>query len=103
MATGGYDEVAKRYGFKTVNVARWRDPNASIHTARGGPSGPKIPGDPYKSPYKFTYRIPTPPSDDEESEDEDEDDTDDEDERQPEPAPEPVLVDVDSREYLFRL
>lgn len=68
------DEVCKKYHFKTVNVATWRDPSLSVLPGGRGPrSGYRVPaadvGKPFIPTYKVKYAVPEP-TDDEASEDE---------------------------------
>ena len=76
MSAANLDEVKKKYGFKKVSVATWRDPSGSILPARGGPRSPSISAaaaaTPYMPTYKVSYRKPPEPTDDEESEEDEE-------------------------------
>lgn len=68
------DDVCAKYGYKSINVATWRDPSLSILSGGRGPrSGFKVaPTDvsrPFIPKYKVKYPIPEP-TDDEGSEDE---------------------------------
>ena len=65
------DAVKKKYNFKQISVATWRDPSLSVLSARGGPNSPSISADAVGKPYVPTYKVrynPIPePTDDEES------------------------------------
>ncbi|KAK5131691.1 hypothetical protein LTR08_000745 [Meristemomyces frigidus] len=71
MSAVNLDEIKKRYNFKQISVATWRDPKGSILPARGGPASPLISAaaaaSPYTPTYKVNYRRPPEPTDDEES------------------------------------
>ncbi|KAK6396432.1 hypothetical protein LTR65_009516 [Meristemomyces frigidus] len=94
MSAVNLDEIKKKYGFKNVSVATWRDPSGSILPARGGPRSPSISAaaaaKPYTPTYKVSYRKPPEPTDDEESEEDDEVETQEDvaKEEQPETVPE---------------
>lgn len=65
------DEVCKKYGYKTLNVATWRDPSLSVLSGGRGPRtghmvAPADVGKPYIPRYKVKYPVPEP-TDDEES------------------------------------
>lgn len=82
-----YEEVRKRFNFKELNVATWRNPYESIHPARRGPGllttiSPADAAKPYMPTYKYQIKPPAKlpdPTDDEESSGEDEQDDDDDD------------------------
>ncbi|KAK5114615.1 hypothetical protein LTR85_010192 [Meristemomyces frigidus] len=107
MSAANLDEVKKKYGFKKVSVATWRDPSGSILPARGGPKSPSISAaaaaTPYMPTYKVSYRKPPEPTDDEESEEDEEQKKEDEEQKkddlaqasQPETAAE-AEVQIDS-------
>lgn len=68
------DEVCKKYGYKTVNVATWRDPSLSVLSGGRGPRpGYKVAASDISKPfiptYKVKYAVPEP-TDDEDSGDE---------------------------------
>lgn len=68
------DEVCRKYGYKKVNVATWRDPSLSVLSGGRGPrTGYKVsPADiskPYIPTYKVKYDVPEP-TDDEQSDEE---------------------------------
>ncbi|KAK5705787.1 hypothetical protein LTR17_021376 [Elasticomyces elasticus] len=73
MAAVNLEEIKKKYNFKQISVATWRNPNGSILPARGGPKSPLVSaeaaGTPFIPSYKVSYRLPEP-TDDEASEDE---------------------------------
>ncbi|KAK3651456.1 hypothetical protein LTR56_005598 [Elasticomyces elasticus] len=73
MAAVNLEEIKKKYNFKQISVATWRNPNGSILPARGGPRSPLVlaeaAGTPFIPSYKVSYRLPEP-TDDEASEDE---------------------------------
>ena len=72
MSAANLDEVKKKYNFKEISVATWRDPSLSVHPARGGPRAPLISPDTVSKPFVPTYKVKYPavpePTDDEESE-----------------------------------
>ena len=61
MSAANLDAIKKKYNFKEINVATWRDPSLS------GDSG--FPGAPYTPTYKVRYDALPEPTDDELSED----------------------------------
>lgn len=73
MSAAHLEELRKRYNFKQISVATWRDPRQSVLPARGGPKQTSIPagsaGAPYMPTYKVSYMRPKPPepTDDEDS------------------------------------
>lgn len=71
MSAGNLEEVKKKYGYKNISVATWRDPKGSILPARGGLKSPTISaeaaGRAYVPTYKVSYGRPPEPTDDEES------------------------------------
>ncbi|KAK5685493.1 hypothetical protein LTS10_003572 [Elasticomyces elasticus] len=73
MAAVNLEEIKKKYNFKQISVATWRNPNGSILPARGGPKSPLVSavaaGTPFIPSYKVSYRLPEP-TDDEASENE---------------------------------
>ncbi|KAK3678879.1 hypothetical protein LTR78_001332 [Recurvomyces mirabilis] len=73
MATVNLEEIRRKYNFKQISVATWRDPRSSTIPARGGPSAPMYSAEaiskPYIPTYKVKYKLPEP-TDDEASEDE---------------------------------
>ncbi|KAK4900776.1 hypothetical protein LTR27_001955 [Elasticomyces elasticus] len=73
MAAVNLEEIKKKYNFKQISVATWRNPNGSILPARGGPKSPLVSaeaaGTPFIPSYKVSYRLPEP-TDDEASDDE---------------------------------
>ena len=71
MSAANLDEVKKKYNFKEISVATWRDPVSSIHPARGGPNSPGLsPDSSYFPTYKINYDNFSQATDDEESLDE---------------------------------
>ena len=70
MSAANLDAVKKKYKFKEIAVATWRDPALSVLSTRGGPTSPATSGDalgrPYIPTYKVKYRLPQP-TDDEDS------------------------------------
>lgn len=77
MASVNLEEIKKRYKFKEISVATWRDPRSSTLPARGGPSSPSVSADavarPFVPTYKVSYNLPEP-TDDEASEEDERDD-----------------------------
>jgi hypothetical protein len=75
MSAANLDAVKKKYKFKEIAVATWRDPSLSVLSARGGPTTPTISADalgrPYIPTYKVKYNRPPEPTDDEDSGNED--------------------------------
>jgi hypothetical protein len=75
MAPVNLQDIIKKYNFKTISVATWRDPRGSTLPARGGPTSPTISAEaaakPYIPTYKVVYNVPEP-TDDEASDGEDE-------------------------------
>lgn len=73
MSAANLDAVKKKYKFKEIAVATWRDPSLSVLSARGGPKSPTISpeaaGRPFIPTYRVKYDIPEP-TDDEGSDDE---------------------------------
>ncbi|KAK4556644.1 hypothetical protein LTR86_006215 [Recurvomyces mirabilis] len=73
MATVNLEEIKRKYNFKQISVATWRDPRSSTIPARGGPAAPTYSAEaitkPYIPTYKVKYKLPEP-TDDEASEDE---------------------------------
>lgn len=71
MSATNLDAVKKKYNFKQISVATWRDPSLSVLSARGGPRSPSISADaaskPYVPTYKVRYSTLPEPTDDEES------------------------------------
>lgn len=67
------DEVKNKYGWKQLNIAKWRDPRESVHPFRGGPLLAKVSpynaAKPFQFKYKVKYRVPEP-TDDEASDEE---------------------------------
>lgn len=68
------DEVCKKYGYKGINVATWRDPSLSVLAGGRGPrTGYRVAradvGKPFIPTYKVKYPVPEP-TDDESSGDE---------------------------------
>ena len=65
------DEVCKKYGYKGVNVATWRDPSLSVLSGGRGPrSGYKVAPADVAKPFIPTYKVKFPlpePTDDEAS------------------------------------
>lgn len=63
------DEVCKKYGYKGVNVATWRDPSLSVLSGGRGPrSGFKVAPSEVSKPFIPTYKVKYPlpePTDDE--------------------------------------
>ncbi|KAK5734932.1 hypothetical protein LTR17_008565 [Elasticomyces elasticus] len=80
MAAVNLEEIKKKYNFKQISVATWRNPNGSILPARGGLKSPLVSaeaaGTPFIPSYKVSYRLPEP-TDDEASEDEASEDEED--------------------------
>ena len=82
MSAANFEEIKKRYNFKQVSVATWRDPWNSVLPTRGGPKAAAISPEAAARPYVPTYKVsytkpakapePPEPTDDEDSEDEDE-------------------------------
>jgi hypothetical protein len=62
MASVNLQDIIKKYNFKTISVATWRDPRGSTLPARGGPKSPAISADaaakPYIPTYKVSYKLP---------------------------------------------
>lgn len=75
MSAANLDAVKKKYKFKEIAVATWRDPSLSVLSARGGPTSPALSPDALGRPYIPTYKVkynPLPePTDDEDSGNED--------------------------------
>ena len=68
MSITTFDAIKKKYKFKEISVATWRDPALSVHPARGGPDSPN----PFSgATYKVRLDHLSQPTDDEGSEDED--------------------------------
>ncbi|KAK0911869.1 hypothetical protein LTR91_019115 [Friedmanniomyces endolithicus] len=71
MAAIDLEEIRKKYNFKQISVATWRNPGGSILPARGGPQSLVISaeaaGKPFVPSYKVRYPLPQP-TDDEASE-----------------------------------
>ncbi|TKA83984.1 hypothetical protein B0A55_00251 [Friedmanniomyces simplex] len=71
MAAANLEEIKKKYNFKQISVATWRNPNGSILPARGGLKSPVISaeaaGQPFIPSYRVSYKLPEP-TDDEDSE-----------------------------------
>ncbi len=68
MSTSSFDAIKRKYNFKEISVATWRDPALSVHPARGGPGTPDLfPG----STYKVRLDHLSQPTDDEQSDAED--------------------------------
>jgi len=71
MAAVDLEEIRKRYNFKQISVATWRNPGGSILPARGGPQplviSAEAAGKPFIPSYKVRYPLPQP-TDDEDSE-----------------------------------
>ncbi|KAK1068837.1 hypothetical protein LTR74_005293 [Friedmanniomyces endolithicus] len=71
MAAVDLEEIRKKYNFKQITVATWRNPSGSILPARGGPQSLVISaeaaGKPFIPSYKVRYPLPQP-TDDEDSE-----------------------------------
>ncbi|KAK1073546.1 hypothetical protein LTR74_001687 [Friedmanniomyces endolithicus] len=71
MAAIDLEEIRKKYNFKQISVATWRNPGGSILSARGGPQSLVISaeaaGKPFVPSYKVRYPLPQP-TDDEASE-----------------------------------
>ena len=68
MSAANLDAIKKKYKFKEIAVATWRDPSLSVLTARGGPTSPTFsPDKPYIPTYKVKYNTVPEPTDDEES------------------------------------
>ena len=72
MSAANLDAVKKKYKFKEIAVATWRDPSLSVLSARGGPQTPTYSADaigkPYIPTYKVKYNALPERTDDEESE-----------------------------------
>ncbi|KAK0314117.1 hypothetical protein LTR91_020822 [Friedmanniomyces endolithicus] len=73
MAAVDLEEIRKRYNFKQISVATWRNPGGSILPARGGPQplviSAEAAGKPFIPSYKVRYPLPQP-TDDEDAESE---------------------------------
>ena len=75
MSASQLEELKKKYKFKEISVATWRNPSQSTLAARGGPKSPTFSADavakPFVPTYKVSYAKPKvpEPTDDEESED----------------------------------
>lgn len=84
MSVANLEEIKKKYNFKQISVATWRDPRGSILPSRGGPISPTISAEaasrPYVPTYKVSYPQPKPPepTDDEDSGDDEDAGSDDE-------------------------
>lgn len=73
MSAANLDEIKKKYNFKEISVATWRDPALSVHPARGGPYSPSLSAEgSYIPTYKVNNDLSSQPTDDDESEDDDE-------------------------------
>lgn len=77
MSAAHLEELKKRYNFKHISVATWKDPRSSVLPARGGPKSPSISAEAAGSPYMPTYKVsytqpkaPEPTDDEASSEDE---------------------------------
>lgn len=77
MSAAHLEELKKRYNFKHISVATWKDPRSSVLPARGGPASSTITPDAAGSPYMPTYKVsytqpkaPEPTDDEASSEDE---------------------------------
>ncbi|KAK5108672.1 hypothetical protein LTR62_008077 [Meristemomyces frigidus] len=74
MSAINLEDIRRKYNFKQISVATWRDPRASTIPARGGPPAPLVSPEaaarPYIPTYKVRYRVPEP-TDDEDSGEED--------------------------------
>ena len=77
MSAAHLEELKKRYNFKHISVATWKDPRSSVLPARGGPASssisPEAAGSPYMPTYKVSYtqpKAPEPTDDEASSEDE---------------------------------
>ena len=66
MSAANLDAVKKKYKFKEIAVATWRDPSLSVLSARGNIS-PEAAGRPYIPTYKVKYNPLPEPTDDEDS------------------------------------
>ncbi len=66
MSAANLDAVKKKYKFKEIAVATWRDPSLSVLSARGNIS-PDVTGRPYIPTYKVKYNPLPEPTDDEDS------------------------------------
>ena len=79
MSAANLDAVKRKYKFKTVSIATWRDPSQSVLSVRGGPTSPSFPpvshGRPYLPTYKVKYNHLPEPTDDEETGNEQEDES----------------------------
>ncbi|KAK0941247.1 hypothetical protein LTR29_007239 [Friedmanniomyces endolithicus] len=82
MAAVDLEEIRKRYNFKQISVATWRNPGGSILPARGGPQplviSAEAAGKPFIPSYKVRYPLPQP-TDDEDSESGEDDESEPED------------------------
>lgn len=73
MSAANLDAVKKKYKFKEVSIATWRDPSLSVLSTPGGPaSSPEVFGRPYIPTYKVKYNPLPEPTDDEDSGNEEE-------------------------------
>ena len=79
MSAAHLEDIRKRYNFKELNIATWRNPSHSV-LARGGASSSRTisatdAAKPYMPTYKYMISPPKPPepTDDEESSSDDED------------------------------
>ncbi|KAK3696866.1 hypothetical protein LTR37_017772 [Vermiconidia calcicola] len=79
MSAANLDAIKKKYKFKDISIATWRDPSLSVHPARGGPKAPtilpEVAGKPFVPTYKVKYNTVPEPTDDEESGKYDEDES----------------------------
>lgn len=57
MSAAHLEELKKRYNFKHISVATWKDPRSSVLPARGGPTSPSISPEAAGSPYMPTYKV----------------------------------------------
>lgn len=83
MSAANLDAVKKKYKFKNISIATWRDPSLSTIPARGGPKSPTISPEDVAKPYIPTYKVrydPLPNQTDDEE-------TGNEETAEPEPEP----------------
>lgn len=78
MSAGNLDAIKKKYNFKELKVATWKDPKLSVHPFRGGPKPPSVSPESVSRPFVPTYkvriaRLPEPTDDEDSEDDEDED------------------------------
>ena len=77
MAAANFEDVKRKYNFRQISVATWRDPALSVHPARGGPIPSAItPDQPYFPTYKVNYDLLSERTDNDDDNDTDDSSTD---------------------------